>query len=192
MMLRPTVLNAFTTLAPAAHLATTSPADVVVPAARPVRPGSRGLVASIRTLPVRSSALASAFCAAPPRSRQKEYFALACSLCHRGAFRGRARLRQQLSHRCRRRRKDRGMAILRPTLPKRSTNIAPMIPIFTMSPAFQEDHRTVRKLFYLVVRDSPTGNRPGCRAASALACAPPSRGAKAQTTSNRALASSRS
>src|SRR3989442_819009 len=52
----PIVLNAFTTLAPAAHRAISSPADVVCPSASPERSGFRGLVASTTTFPLRSPA----------------------------------------------------------------------------------------------------------------------------------------
>ena len=53
MCCAPIVLNAFTTLAPAAHRATSSPADVVCPSASPDRSGLSGLVASMTILPPR-------------------------------------------------------------------------------------------------------------------------------------------
>src|ERR1022692_3795881 len=54
MMLKPTVLKAFTTLAPWAQAATCSAPEVVVPYSRPARLGKSGLVASMSTLPDRS------------------------------------------------------------------------------------------------------------------------------------------
>src|SRR5579862_381656 len=53
MILKPTVLKAFTTFAPDAHCAAISPAEVEVPTSSPVKSGRKGLSASIRILPVR-------------------------------------------------------------------------------------------------------------------------------------------
>ncbi len=55
MLPKPVVLKIFTTRAPAAHFATSSPPDVVVPTSRPSRPGRNGLVTSSKIFPLRLS-----------------------------------------------------------------------------------------------------------------------------------------
>src|SRR6184192_3390870 len=57
MMFAPTVLKAFTTLAPGAHDATCSAAEEVVPTASPDRSGFSGLIASMSIFPDRFPAL---------------------------------------------------------------------------------------------------------------------------------------
>src|SRR5689334_6213936 len=53
MMLKPMVLNALTTRAPGAQAATCSPPELLASTESPERSGNRGLVASIKILPLR-------------------------------------------------------------------------------------------------------------------------------------------